>query len=29
LFAIAVLIAGAGALVLERRELFKPPAVAS
>jgi len=29
LFAIAVLIAGAGALVLERRELFKSPALAS
>jgi hypothetical protein len=29
LFAIAVLIAGVGALVLERRELFKPPALAS
>ena len=29
LFAIAVLIAGTGALVLERRELFKPPALAS
>jgi hypothetical protein len=29
LFAIAVLIAGTGALVLERRELFKPPVLTS
>jgi hypothetical protein len=29
LFAIAVLNAGTGALVLERRALFKPPALAS